>query len=143
MSNLKAGTYRVKAVDHKFSKTKTGTDNIIVLLEVVDGEHEGQRIVWYGYFTSKTTEFTIEALKLLGWDGEDLTTLDGLGEGVAEAVVINSTDQNGNPKLEVRYINAIGGGGGKLRVKNVVEGDDLKALAAKLGLVKKTQGPMF
>lgn len=142
MSNLKAGTYRVKAIDHKFSKTKTGKDNVVVLLEVIEGECEGEQIIWYGYFTQKCADFTFDALKVLGWDGEDLTTLDGFGDGVAEAVIVNGTDQNGNHKLEVRYINSIGGGS-KLRVKNAVEGDDLKALAAKFGLVKKSEGPAF
>jgi len=70
------GTYRARATEAEFGFTNTGTEQVAVLFEVVeDGEFQGERITWFGFFTDATSERTIQALRVCGWAGDDLGDL--------------------------------------------------------------------
>lgn len=106
---LKAGTFTVKGVRGALGYTNTGKEQVGVELCVVDdGEFFGERITWYGYFTEKTFDRTIESLRILGWDGDDLSDLTGLDRNEAQAV-IEEDEYDGKLRLKVQWINAKGG----------------------------------
>ena len=60
---LADGTYRARAIEGALGFTKGDKEQAAILLDVSEGEAEGQRITWFGYFTEKTTDRTMEALR--------------------------------------------------------------------------------
>jgi hypothetical protein len=122
-------------------ETKSGVPYVAVLLEVVDGEFAGETSYWNAYLSDKAAEFSLAGLKVLGWDGEDLTTLDGLGTGVAE-VVFQSETYNGKTSVRPRFINEVGKRPG-MKIKGSLGDDRRREIAEKFGAVKKQAGPAF
>lgn len=107
-SIIPPGTYKVKAIDHVFGRAGTGTEQIGVSLEVVEGPHTGQILNWYGFFTEATEERTIKSMRYLGWKGTAVSKMETMYEGRAHAVVEHDEDQNGVVRAKVQWINAIG-----------------------------------
>lgn len=113
MSSLQPGTYRAKALTFQFGEAKTGAEQIgieFTLLDEVDPAVDGQRITGYFYFTDKTTDNTLKALRLCGWKGDDLAELPGFGSSEVD-LVLKSETWNGKTSTKVAYVNAPGGGG--------------------------------
>jgi hypothetical protein len=110
---INPGRYAARAVATELGLTKGGNDQIAVELELADGEHSGERIVWYGYFTEKTAKRTVESLRICGWNGDDIAAspLPGLGSREVEIVVEMEDDLEGVPRARVRWINRAGGAG--------------------------------
>ena len=73
-------TVRAKATAVSFGTSKNGNTQIAVQCEVVDDEqYNGESIAWVGHFTDKTTKRTLESLQHLGFQGDDLSTLEDIG----------------------------------------------------------------
>jgi hypothetical protein len=75
------GKYKARAVGQVVvgkSKDK-GTPYIEFYFEVTQGENKGGSARWTGYFTDKTSDRTIEALQICGWEGEDLSEFEDNG----------------------------------------------------------------
>lgn len=86
MSELQAGTYKAVAVPvdvdgmstyAQFGMTKGGngkapTKQVAVQFELLEGPAAGARLTWFGYFTEKTWQRTVEALRYCGFKGDDL-----------------------------------------------------------------------
>lgn len=107
MPALTPGTYRAKAINHKLGETAKGGEQILVTFEILTGEHKGQSLYWYGFFTEKTLERTLESLEACGWDGESIAKAVGLGSKEVELVVEYETSQSdGKQYLRVRWVNA-------------------------------------
>lgn len=111
------GTYRARARSWELGFTESGKEQIWIELEIVD---EGsvvatERISWYGYFTDKTFDSTIRALRTMGWTGFDLSDLQGLDANEVEIVVEHEEYPAGSGKLypRVRWVNRPGAGGMK------------------------------
>ncbi len=115
MSFEAPGTYPVTVVEHGLSQSDNGREYIAVQLE--HAEHG--RIWWYGYFTDKSLEITLKALEAMGWDPSlndgDITTLDrtGLLNGNAAEVVVDWDEYDGKRLLKAKWVNKVGGSGGK------------------------------
>lgn len=107
------GVHRVRATACALGETQTGKEQIGVELEFF--ECEGERLTWYGFFTDASLEITLRALRALGWQGDDITELDGVEDATsllpseAEAVVQEETYE-GKTRLRVAFVNAAGGG---------------------------------
>jgi hypothetical protein len=123
------GTYTAKATDSALGKASTGTEQIAVSLQITSGEMQGQTVVWYGYFTERATERTLESLRHLGWTSDDITALDGLGEKEASIVIEHEPDQSGQPRVRVKWVNGLGSG---IAMKERLAPNEAKALAARL-----------
>lgn len=112
MAAITPGRYRARAVDHKFGKTSKGTDQVLVTFEVTQDEHKGHRFYWYGFFSEKTIDRTLESLEHCGWDGKGFKDMSSLRKNEVELTVENETNE-GETYLRVRWVNRLGGGGVK------------------------------
>jgi hypothetical protein len=128
MADLLQGRFRAKAKtwDLGFSEG-TGTDQVAVEFEIVDGEEKGRRITWYGYFTEKTEERTVEALRIMGWTGGDIAQLNGLDANEVE-LVIEIDEYDGKERSKVQWVNRVGG----LALKNRLDPARRAQLADRL-----------
>jgi hypothetical protein len=129
---MQPGRYMARATAVALGLTSTGKEQIVVAFTVAD---TGESISWYGYFSEKTWQRTVESLRICGWTGDDLTDFDG-GDlaGVdthdVEIVVEEELDQEGTPRARVRWINMLRGSG--IAVKQPLAGTELKSFAAQM-----------
>jgi hypothetical protein len=130
------GKYQVKSVDAALVTKQTGAVGVDVVVELVEGEHAGERLRWYGHLINKdgtNSEYAqrvIESLRYLGWETDDLSDLRGLGSSVAIAVVEHKTNDQGKTFAEVRWINALGGGA-KIADEQRITGSAAKQLGQR------------
>lgn len=126
------GTYKAKGVEAALGKASTGTHEVAVLLEVTSGDHAGTRLTWHGYFTEKTTDRTLESLRYLGWEGDDLSKLEGISANEVSIVVERETyeDRDGvtQERAKVRWINGAGG----VAIKDRLDDADAIAFAQRM-----------
>lgn len=127
------GTYRASAVDCALGMTGTGKEQIAIMFETIGTEHQpAQRITWYGYFTDNTFERTVQSLRHIGWKGNDLSVF-GLGvpedcHNQVEIVVEHETDDKGDRRAKVRWVNS----GNGLAVKERMDEPSARAFAARM-----------
>jgi hypothetical protein len=124
------GTYRARATDCALGMTASGKEQVGAALEILEGEHAGESLTWYGYFTEKTLERTLESLRHLGWKTDDLSDLAGVGDAEVAIVVDHEEDQNGTLRARVRWVNAPGSGG--IAMKDRLDGGAAKAFALRM-----------
>lgn len=119
---------QAKAKSWTLGVSSTGKEQVAVSF-VVDADTETERfLAWYGYFTDATAERTIESLRLMGFEGLDLTKLEGLDKNTVE-LVLEDEAYEGRVREKVQWINR--GGGGAL-VKTPLVGDKASAFAASM-----------
>lgn len=122
---IEKGTYTAKAIDWKLGLTSTGKEQIAVLFRLEDG----RGITWYGYFTEKTTERTLDALEHMGWDGEDIANPVGLDRNEVRLVIDHEvSEQDGNTYARVKWVNRMGG----LTVKEELAGGALQSFKQRM-----------
>lgn len=125
--SLAPGTYTARGVTAALGIASTGSEQIAVELEVLDPDYAGQRITWFGFFTEATEARTFEALRHLGWKGDELTDLGGIDQNEVRIVCDNETYQ-GQTRLKVQWINAPGG----LALKTPMTPEQVRAFAARM-----------
>lgn len=141
--SLDAGKYRAFPVEATLGMTGTGKEQIAVQFQIVGHEN---KVTWYGYFTDKTFERTIESLRYCGWEGSELTDFgydkplpEGFNKEV-ELVLDYEDDLEGNPRLKVRWVN----GGGGIAVSDPLNAQGAQAFAntmkAKILALDKRKG---
>lgn len=113
----------------QFGMTSKGTEQVLVNAEIIDGECAGRTVPWFGFFSEKTIDRTIESLRYFGWKGNDLANI-GVLDQVVEIVVENETNNEGKVYPRVRWVNRPGGGG--LTLQTQLEGGQLAAFAARM-----------
>jgi hypothetical protein len=130
---LDAGTYRAKAREAALGETDAGKEQVAVLFDLLD--LQGQTINWYGYFTEKTEQSTIKALRTAGWTGTDLLDLSGLCPGSVEVYLVvehetytNPTTNETKTTAKVRWVNGAGG----LSLKKALDPNKARAFAARM-----------
>lgn len=118
---------QAKAKSWTLGVSSTGKEQVAVSF-VVDADTETERfLAWYGYFTDATAERTIEALRFMGFEGDDLTRLEGLDKNTVE-LVLEDEVYEGQIREKVQWVNR---GGGAL-VKTPLVGDKASAFAASM-----------
>ncbi len=128
MTLISEGTFRARATEGALGFTSKGSEQIAVSLQLLDGPDEGKAITWYGYFTDKTMDRTLESLRLLGWASDDLSDLTGIDQQNVHIVVEHETDNDGVVRARVRWIN----GGGGVQLKERMNEGEAKSFAAKM-----------
>lgn len=110
--NITAGYYTARAVSGEFGTAKTDTDQICVEFKIEEGPFTGQRVFWFGFFTDRTEERTVESLRHCGctFVRGDVTDLTGLSENLVTLDIGYEPDQNGRDKLKVKWVNRYGSG---------------------------------
>jgi hypothetical protein len=133
---LENAKYTAKAIGCSFGNSENGNTQIAIDFEITEGEHAGAWLPWVGHFTELTADRTIESLRHMGWQGDDLAELDGLdAAGIAEklpdvvSLVCEPEEYDGKQRLRVRWVNK---GAGKFAFKAPVTGQDLRAFAAQM-----------
>jgi hypothetical protein len=133
-----AGTWVAKAIDAQLGFAQTGTEQVAVLFEIREGEQKGQRMTWFGFFTERAAERTLESLRNAGWQSDDLSDLSTVGSRDCQIVVEEETDQNGQPRDRVRWVNSLGPG--RVQLKQEMSADQKRAFAARMrGLAVSTR----
>lgn len=128
---IPAGTYTAKATgSFDFGKAAKGTEQVAVEFEILDGPEAGRCLTWFGFFTEATTERTIESLRYAGWQGDDITTLDGLGSRRV-SLVVEHESYNGKVIAKVQWVNRFGGMG-VVKLKQPMDEKQKRQFAAKM-----------
>jgi hypothetical protein len=125
---IEPGKYRAKAVEWGIGEAQTGNYQIGVAFELLD-EAPGTSITWYGSFTDAALEFTLKALRAMGWQGDDVYELDNGGGHLDEKevqLVVDHEEYQGRVHAKVRWVNSLGG----LAMQKRVSGDQLRGFAA-------------
>ena len=92
-----------------------------------NGEYDGAELVWYGYFTEKTEERTVEALITCGCT--NLATLEGVTSNVVQLTVeLEPHYLTGEPTSRVKWVNRLGG----VAMKSRMSDGQAKGLAARM-----------
>ena len=123
---IEAGTYEARPITAALGQTKGDKPCVGVEFELDTGAH----ISWFGYFTEKTTERTIESLRFCGWTGQDLDDLREIGskDKLTVQLVIEHEEYDGKTTAKVQWVNR----GGGLRLSKPLEGQAAKAFAAQM-----------
>lgn len=135
---IQAGKFQARAVDWSLvAPSGEGEPQVVVRLELLDGPDAGSHINWYGHFTDLTRERTFEALRNMGWKGNNLADLSSLSAGVVVEAVIQIKRQTmgrnaGKDVSEVRWINRGGGGGSKIKIDRPLDERATRTFAARM-----------
>lgn len=134
--NIAKGKHRAKLSSIQFGFTEKDNEQIVLGFEIVgDGPDAGRFISSFRYFSDAAVDYTVEDLKTLGWSGQDLDQLEQLradGKIGAEEVelVVDHEEYNGEWNARVKFINRTGGG--MVRLKKPMQGDELKRFSARM-----------
>jgi hypothetical protein len=142
MEPVKPGKYLAKVVNYGIGETKAGNPQACITFSFIEGE-TNREMTWYGFFTERTIERTIDSLLICGMKGNDPRVLvagpksNALDmETEVSIVVENDKDDKGNvilndkgqPTPKIRWVNRAAGTAFKRM--------DEKSVFAKLGDLK-------
>lgn len=134
MNLIPEGTWACRGVSYALGYTSQDGEQVGVEIELQPDQHEdvdGRHITWYGQFSEKAEPFTLKTLRTLGWQGDDLSNLDGIVDGpVCEAVIQHEEGLDGVLRHRVRFINAVGAGG--VAMKSRMTEEQAKAFAERM-----------
>lgn len=126
---MENGRYRARAIQGALGTTSTGKEQVGVEFQLMDAEgNPTERITWFGYFTDKTLERTVESLRHCGWQGDDLSDLTGIDQNEV-SLVIEAEEYQGNWTPKVRWVNAPGSG---LALANQLDANTAKTFAQRM-----------
>jgi len=127
---IQPGTYQARATGAEYGVTKNGTEQVgvsFVITSSPNGQYDGAQLVWYGFFTEKTEDRTIEALITCGCT--NLATLEGVTKNEVSIVVNHEPHyQTGEPTPRIQWINKLGGIAMTTRMSTI----EAKTFAAKM-----------
>ena len=123
MSEIKAGVYKGSGVagSEQYGRTPNGTDQIVLELAIPELERNVQTFL---YCSEKALPFTIERLRALGWDNDDITNLSGIDKNEVSIDVHYEAYDKGDgsgPKQQMR-VNILSGGG-RVQIEQFVDSD--------------------
>lgn len=142
------GKYVAKAVqwDFGYTRGKEGEapkEQIAVQFEVAEGEYQGHTLTWYGFFTEKAQQRTIESLRYAGWSSDDIMEMSGMGDVLCQVVVEHETQTEGKGAGEVRarirWVNQLGG---PIKLERPMDMAQKRMFAARVKLLAKLAPPM-
>lgn len=133
---LEVGEWPIRCLDFALGEAGSGTEQIGVLVQFLDGPNKGKRRTWYGFWTEDAAETTIKALRALGWKTGELDDLDDIINGEALAVVVHEPDQKNVMRDRIRWINGNMGVAMKKQLDTAAKArlaNRVRGLAARLG----------
>jgi len=126
------------AIPRSIQFDRAGTDDkeqVVVQFEIV-GENDayaGWTITAFLFLTDKTFDRTVESLRHMGWQGDDLSELPALcdqGQLGEVEIVVDHEDYQGKTQAKVKWVNRKGGGA--VQLKKPLEGQELATFAARM-----------
>lgn len=145
---IKAGRYPARVVDAGLQQAGTGTLQAVMRFAFeIDGQPT--QMNWYGSFTDKAKEFTIEALIKAGFGGTDIEDLrkgrEMFHPDREVEIVIEPHTYNGKTSMRIAYVNLPGDRGFKDLAPEATRGvsfkGDFMAARQKLGSVATKTPP--
>lgn len=120
----------------QFGESSKGTKQVLMQFRILDGDFAGEVLPWFGYFTTKTVDNTLKAMRVCGMKGEDLYSLWGanaqeLNQQVSIVTELNTNPENGKTHARVAWVNSPGGGNG-IKLKAPMAKDDMRKFAAQM-----------
>lgn len=76
---------------------------VYVKLRVVEGDDIGKELHWRGYLVGGAQPITVEQLRAMGWNDNDITKLTGLGSVKVEVTERMEEFPEGSGKFNPRY----------------------------------------
>lgn len=139
---LAPGKYRGRPVAASLGMTSTGKEQIGVTFELV--EPAGERIGWYGFFTEKALDRTLQSLRYCGWTGNDLTDFSGeaLPAGFDQEVELDIQHEEYKDKIQVRvaWVNSGGGMAMKAALDKTAAQSFAEKMKATINALDKAAG---
>lgn len=127
----------------RWGEAKTGTKQILVYFEIVEGPHKGTRLPWFGYFTKDTYKRTIESLRYAGFKGDDLQQLGPLDQVVS--INVQTEEYDGKTRQKIAWVNAPNSGA--IKLNKPMSRNDIRDFAAQmrrhLGDIPSVDGERF
>ncbi len=137
---IAAGRYRAVAVPvttddgdfwAQFGVSSNGNEQVVVNFEILDGEHAGETMAWFGSFTDKTADKTLEGLRNCGWRGSDLATASTGPLEQEVSIVVQEEEYQGKVRSKIRWVNRPGGGGA-FKLEKPMARNDMKMFSSKM-----------
>lgn len=145
---IEAGTYYARGTDVEFGFANN-KEQVAVRFRIEGGNADGQELAWFGFFTDKSAERTMEALRFCGWETNDLGDIstDVVGRNLVK-IVVEHDEYDGKTRAKIAWVNRAGGP----LVKNSMDAGQktdfarrMKALAmkvpAKLAAASNVEAP--
>lgn len=129
MSEIGIHKARAIAGSEQFSPDANG--NLIIGLDMLLDDGETMTVTFP--FAGKAPEYSMKKLRMLGWTGDDVTELTGIG---ANEVDVRVYEETYNGKTQTKCEIVFGGGGFKF--KNQLDDRGKKAFAAQLRALAKS-----
>ncbi len=112
MAMIPEGKYQARAEHWKLGESANGNESVAVDFKFVDPALG--TILWFGYFSDKSYERTVESLRHCGWKGNDVLELDtpqaDLNTNEVELVIQHETYE-GKTRARVAWVNGLGRAG--------------------------------
>lgn len=118
---IQPGKYLATCTGSALGRAGNGTEQIAVGFDVhLGADQQSVAMTWYGFFTDNALQTTEKAIAALGFDmaardmseiAPDDPSASVLVGAEAEVVVENETDDQGNVRPRIRWVNRPGGNG--------------------------------
>lgn len=112
----------------RWANTKEKNKQVLVYFEILEGDYRGQRLPWFGFFTKASYERTMQALRFMGWKGDDLANLGDLDQEVS--ITVEHNTYNEKTYARVAWVNRAGGGSA-MKLNDPLSESDVRAFAAR------------
>lgn len=131
---IPAGNYRGKAVagSEQYGETSNNNDQIVIDLDLTD---IGERVSTFLVFSEKAAPYSMKRLRALGWEGTDLTNLQGIDSKEVD-VEVKYEEYQGEMKMKVQIV-----AGGTVTLEKKFDDKGKKAFAAKFASLAKATVP--
>jgi hypothetical protein len=124
---IEDGAWKARAREAALATAGTGTPQLGIDFEILEGPSQGQHITAYLYFGEGSFDRTIESIRLCGWKGTNLADLTGITDNEVR-IVVEQEEYNGKLYQKVKWINALGG----VAVQNRMNAGEAADFAARM-----------
>lgn len=106
---IEAGTYYARGVGVDFG-IANGKEQVAIQFRIEGGSEPGSELPYYGFFTDRTAERTVESLRFCGWDTDNLgdVTAEVIGRNLVK-IVVEHDSYNGKVRPKIAWVNRVGG----------------------------------
>lgn len=140
-----SGRHRALLRSAQFCETSAGDEQIALgfeLLDPGDGTPNGTFLTYFGVFHGGALDFTIDAIRNCGWNGDDLYEVPMLADGGqlnAEVSLVVAAEQYKEKwSNKVKWVNRPGGG--KIKLERPLDDGKLKSFAQRMKSAVRAAG---
>ena len=106
---------------------------VLMSFQILSGEYAGRRLFWNGYFTKDAGKRTTEALRAVGFKGDDLMELETQTLDQIVSVKVEASEWEGKTSNRIAFVNKPGGGGAAtIKVAKPLSMDEKRKFAAMM-----------